>query len=224
VTRFEKISHQTFLFKKGYFHPVYLVQAVKRRMENRREDVEELIIQGLGHKERRNILKIISLAPRGAIYSDILGELGLNTGSMNYHLRQLEGLVERNGERRYHLTPLGKRALAVLGSMTDDLENGYEEYLTQARTPKGEGFVVWAGRWFGLVAVSAFSALLGLFTFVHFGVTAGNLPEAWYYYTAAFSLLVVVLLVWARGWVRREAERAQGGWESLLDRLMGRRR
>jgi DNA-binding MarR family transcriptional regulator len=193
-------------------------------MDSRREDVEELIIQGLGHRERRNILKIISLTPKGAIYSDILGELGLNTGSMNYHLRQLEGLVERNGERRYHLTPLGKRALAVLGSMTDDLENGYEEYLTQARTPKGEGFVVWAGRWFGLVVVSTFSALLGLFVFVHTGVRAGSFPEVWYYYAAAFALLVVVLRAWLRGWVTREAERIQGGWESLLDRLMGRYR
>jgi predicted transcriptional regulator len=200
------------------------IQAVKQRMDSRREDVEELIIQGLGHRERRNILKIISLAPQGAIYSDILGELGLNTGSMNYHLRQLEGLVERNGERRYHLTPLGKRALTVLGSMTEELENGYEEYLTKARPQKSEWFVVWAGRWFGLLAFSTFSALLGLFVFVHIGVRAGNFPEAWYYYSAAIALLVVVLLVWARGWVRREAEKVQGGWESLLDRLMGRYR
>ena len=116
-------------------------------MENRREDMEELIIQGLGHRERRNILKIISVAPQGAVYSDILGELGLNTGRMNYHLKQLEGLVERNGDRRYHLTPLGKRTLTVLGSMTDDLENGYEEYLAQARVPRGSGFITWVNRW-----------------------------------------------------------------------------
>jgi len=63
-------------------------------MEKRREDVEEPIIQGLGHRERRNILKTISLAPEGAIYSEILGELGLNTGRMNYHLKQLECIVE----------------------------------------------------------------------------------------------------------------------------------
>jgi hypothetical protein len=29
-------------------------------MNSRSEDVEELIIQGFGHRERRNILKIIS--------------------------------------------------------------------------------------------------------------------------------------------------------------------
>jgi predicted transcriptional regulator len=193
-------------------------------MENRKEDVEELIIQGLGHRERRNILKIISVAPQGAVYSDILGELGLNTGRMNYHLKQLEGLVERNGDRRYHLTPLGKRALTVLGSMTDDLENGYEEYLTQARVPRGSGFITWSNWWFGLVVMLTFSAFLGLVAFVWFGVGGGTFTEVWYYYLAAIALVVIVLLVWLRGWVRREAERVQGGWESLLDRLMGRYR
>jgi len=193
-------------------------------MENRKEDVEELIIQGLGHRERRNILKIISLAPRGAIYSDILGELGLNTGRMNYHLRQLEGLIERNDERRYHLTPLGKRALTVLHSMSDELENGYEEYLAHARPPRGDGFVTWAGRWFGLLVMGTFSAFLGLVTFVYFGVKGGTFTEVWYYYLAAIALLLIVILLWFRGWVNREAERVQGGWESLLDRLMGRYR
>lgn len=193
-------------------------------MDRSMEAVEDIIIQGISHKERRNILKIISLTPKGAIYSDILGELGLNTGSMNYHLRQLEGLVERNGDRRYHLTPIGKKALAVLGSMTDDLENGYEEYLTAAISPRGEGFVIWAGRWFGLLVFGTFSALAGLFSFIHIGVTAGNFPNVWYYYFAAIILLVVILLAWMRGWVRREAERVQGGWESLLDRLIGRLR
>ncbi len=193
-------------------------------MENRRDDVEELIIQGLGHRERRNILKIISLAPRGAVYSDILGELGFNTGKMNYHLGQLEGLIERNGNRRYHLTPLGKRALTVLGSMTEDLENGYEEYLTKARTPRGEGFIIWANRWFGLLVMGTFSAFLGLATFMWFGVRAGNFTGIWYYYLAAVAIVLLVLLIWLRGWVRREAERFQSGWESLLDRLRGRYR
>ena len=72
-----------------------------------REEVEDVIIQALGHRERRNILKIIHSAENGASYSEILGELSLNTGRMNYHLRQLEGLIERDDQRRYRLTPLG---------------------------------------------------------------------------------------------------------------------
>ncbi len=186
--------------------------------------MEELIIQGLGHRERRNILKIISVVPQGAVYSDILGELGLNTGKMNYHLKQLEGLVERNGDRRYRLTPLGKRALTVLGSMTDDLENGYEDYLQNVRPPRGSGLVTWANWWFGLVVMLTFSAFLGLVAFVWFEAKGGTFPEVQYYYLAAIALVLIVLLVWLRGLVRREAERAQTGWESLLDRLKGRYR
>ena len=51
-------------------------------MSNRREEIEEIIIQGLSHQECRNILEIMSLAEDGASYSAILGELGLNTGRM----------------------------------------------------------------------------------------------------------------------------------------------
>ncbi len=57
-------------------------------MESRmREEVEDVIILALGHRERRNILKIVHSTENGASYSEILGEPGLNTGRMNYHLR-----------------------------------------------------------------------------------------------------------------------------------------
>jgi len=68
-------------------------------------EVEDMIIQALGHKERREILKIISLNIAGSSYSELMGELGLPTGKLNYQLKQLEGLIEKNEERRYVLTP-----------------------------------------------------------------------------------------------------------------------
>jgi len=98
-----------------------------------REEVEDVIIQALGHRERRNILKIVHSAENGASYSEILGELGLNTGRMNYHLRQLEGLIERDDQRRYRLTPLGERSLGILGSMANGLNGDFEPYLNAAR-------------------------------------------------------------------------------------------
>lgn len=102
-------------------------------MTNRNEDVEDVIIQGLDNQERRNILKVIKLAKDGAIYSEIMGELELNSGLLNYHLRQLEGLITKNAEGRYILTPLGEKALRGLYAMTENLENGYEEYLNRAK-------------------------------------------------------------------------------------------
>ena len=193
-------------------------------MSRRQEEIEEIIIQGLSHQERRNILKIISLAEGGASYSVILGELSLNTGRMNYHLRQLEGLVVRNGNRKYHLTPLGEKAISVLHSMTQNLENGYEEYLNSARTVRSSGVATWVNRWFYVFLVFTASALLGLIMFIFRGVEAGSLPQDSYYYLVGSIIVVGVFLVWFRRWTAREAERAQDWWNSLMDRLSGRRR
>ena len=68
-------------------------------------EVGDMIIQALSHKERRELLKIISLSTTGSSYSELMGELGLPTGKLNYQLKQLEGLIEKNEERRYVLTP-----------------------------------------------------------------------------------------------------------------------
>jgi len=193
-------------------------------VSNKREEIEEIIIQGLGHQERRNILKIISLAEGGASYSVILGELGLNTGRMNYHLRQLEGLVVRNGDRKYHLTPLGEKAISVLHSMTQNLENGYEEYLNSARTAQSSGIATWVSRWFYLIIVFTISAMLFLVYFVRTAVISGLLPYVSYYYLVGFTLLVGVLLVWFKRWTKRESEQIQDWWNSIMDRLTGRRR
>lgn len=110
------------------------------------DDVEDVIVQGLANQDRRNILKVIKLAKDGAIYSNILAELEMNSGSLNYHLRQLEGLISKNAEGRYVLTPLGEKALKGLYSMTEDLENGYEKYLNKAKNrQKPSMFPAFAG-------------------------------------------------------------------------------
>jgi hypothetical protein len=102
-------------------------------LEDTQREIEDIVIQGLGHEARRTILKIVSSAENGVSYSELLGELRLSTGRLNYHLGQLEGLVERNRERRYVLSPLGRRAIVLLGSITQDLNAGYERYLKTAR-------------------------------------------------------------------------------------------
>jgi AcrR family transcriptional regulator len=103
-------------------------------MENGgREALEDVVIQALGHRERRNILKIVRASERGASYTEIAAELGINTGRMNYHLRQLQGLMERDGERRYHLTPLGEQSMSLLNNLTEDPSGRLEAYLGRAR-------------------------------------------------------------------------------------------
>ncbi len=56
----------------------------------------------------------------------------MTTGNLNYHLKQLEGFIEKDDERRYRLTPLGKTALSVLAAAVNS-PNGFNSYVELAR-------------------------------------------------------------------------------------------
>lgn len=96
-------------------------------------ELEEIIIQALGHEARRTMLKIINSSEKGASYTDLMIELGLSTGKLNYHLGQLEGLVEKNEERKYVLTFLGRKAMSLLSSITRNISPDEEKYLKAAQ-------------------------------------------------------------------------------------------
>ncbi len=96
-------------------------------------DVEDVILQALSHIERRKILKILASAPGGITYSTVLGETGLSTGRLNYHLKALAGFIERDDERMYHLTALGEKALSTLRFTTEDLTVEVEGYVSATR-------------------------------------------------------------------------------------------
>lgn len=184
----------------------------------RRDDIEEIIIQALRHPERRNIIDILGTSMDGVSYSEILGEIGLNTGKMNYHLKLLEGVIERDKNRRYTLTPIGKKAFMILNSMTEDLENGYEDYLSKARQSQGKGIIKIANIWFILLAMLSISAVAGVWIFINTEVGSGGLPSSSIIYVGGLILLTVFGLHFVRGWVKREAESVQ----ELFNRISGR--
>ena len=95
------------------------------------DDLEKAMFQALGADERREILRIAS-RENGASYTEILGELNMTTGNLNYHLKQLEGFLEKDDERRYRLTPLGEIALNVLGA-TGSSPDEIGGYISAAR-------------------------------------------------------------------------------------------
>jgi predicted transcriptional regulator len=176
-------------------------QAEELLMQDYDPDIEEAIFQGLNNKERRTIVKIIKLAKDGAIYSDILGETGLNSGSLNYHLRQLEGLISKNTQGRYILTPLGEKALRALYSMSEHLENGYEEYLKKAKkTQKRSYFLVFAGTL--TIFASCLSFVLGMGGIgmgmsILDGIQWGDPREIIWLLIAAFAYPTLALGLWA---------------------------
>jgi hypothetical protein len=97
--------------------------------KNGRNEVENIILQAIGHKERREIIRIIGANPNGATYSSILGETKLNTGHLNYHLRNLEGLIEKREDKLYQLTPLGIKSLELMNNLNKEIDSDVIQYI-----------------------------------------------------------------------------------------------
>jgi len=106
-------------------------------VKTRRDELEKALFQALAAAERREILRVAA-RDQGATYTQILGELGMTTGNLNYHLRQLEGLLEKDEERRYRPTPLGAAALNALRSVSE-APAGAEVYVEAARASQAGG-------------------------------------------------------------------------------------
>ncbi len=61
--------------------------------------------------------------PEGVSYSSILGETGLTTSKLNYHLIELEGFIEKDEDNRlYRLTNFGHKAISLLKHIDENLD------------------------------------------------------------------------------------------------------
>jgi len=167
-------------------------------------EVEELILQGIGHEERRNILKIIASAPEGVIYSEILHELRLNTGKLNYHLKLLEGLIERDDKRHYHLSTLGKKAVSTLISMTEDLDDEELIRVSEVKTSQDEFVNGIINLWSRLALLGSISVFLGFVMFIYTSIKVGLATETAYIWLVIPGGLLIGMYIWLQK-VRREA-------------------
>ena len=168
------------------------------------KEAEEIVLQGIGHEERRNILKIIGDNPDGVIYSDILNELQLNTGKLNYHLKLLEGLIERDNDRHYKLTKLGMKSVAILNSITEDLDDEEIKLVSTAKTRKDDLFTGVVNLWSNLMLFFSFTAVLGLVAFIYFNVEAGYSDPSTYIWLILPAILLVAEYFWLEK-VKKEA-------------------
>jgi DNA-binding transcriptional ArsR family regulator len=137
------------------------------------EQVENIVFQALAHPMRRTILKIIAYRPEGVSYTDLIKELGLSTGKLNYHLEQLEGLVGKNEKRYYVPTSLGKKALNQLNLIKEELSSEDEKYVRIAEASQKSSLQP-VLRSFLLVGI-AFSSLilLGWIFLAYVAITEG---------------------------------------------------
>lgn len=180
-------------------------------------EIEDLIIQALSHRERRNILRIIEAADGGVVYSGILGETGLSTGRLNYHLKELEAFIERGEERRYRLTPLGRRALSVLRHATEGVDESEESYASAATANRRKFVEKQLNRGFYLGA-SIFLTGSALATYIVLVVERG--PEAQWMLPLVY--LISALAIYGMDRVRKKSPKLVLGFVDWLDwRLFG---
>ena len=139
-----------------------------------RNEVENIILQAIGHNDRREIIRIIGANPNGATYSSILGETRLNTGHLNYHLRNLEGLIEKQEDKLYQLTPLGYKSLELMNNLSKEIDSDVIQYIETVKDtddgslhPFVKGLLYIGITAFGII----FFAGMGLFIM---SVTRGN--------------------------------------------------
>ncbi len=168
-----------------------------------RDEIEDIILQALSHKERRGILKIIGATSVGVTYSSILGETELNTGHLNYHLRSLEGLIEKC-DGLYKLTPLGSKALNVLPTLSQDVDNGMLHYVESAKSTK-QGLLhpVAKGLIYIGIAANGIVFLLGLVLFI-MALTDGGILSM---LVAGAMMLISGVIIWVlTSWLRTVPE------------------
>lgn len=99
------------------------------------KEVEATVFEVLAHPVRRDILRLVFHDENGASYTDILNEFALSTGRLNYHLKQMDGFIQKNDLLRYTLTPLGKAAADLVFSLGKDLPDDVERFVRIRRPP-----------------------------------------------------------------------------------------
>ncbi|MFX0094874.1 MAG: ArsR family transcriptional regulator [Candidatus Hodarchaeota archaeon] len=56
-------------------------------------DSEQVIIHGINHEIRREILQLLRFEPK--TFSELLNYFDISTGKLNYHLTQIKGFTQK---------------------------------------------------------------------------------------------------------------------------------
>jgi hypothetical protein len=158
-------------------------------MVDRSTELEEVVFQALAHSIRRTIIKIIGAAPAGVLYTELIVELGLSTGKLNYHLEQLEGLIVKNDDRRYVLSSLGKKALNQINGMENEFSDEDEKYLKIAGEAQRASIEPILKSFLILGIAASVLVLVVLLILVYVAITQGGVPAFIYVLLPAFLAL-----------------------------------
>ena len=184
-------------------------------MQDFNSQVENTVFQALAHPMRRTILKIVS-SRDGTTYSELITELQLPTGKLNYHVEQLEGLIEKNTERQYILTSLGKKALNQLDLVKQEISSADEKYLKKAEMAQKTSLQP-AVRSFLIIGIAFSFIILVVWGYVAFLALTEGAPAIVYVLLPVLMAIGIGLIGWliyallkSPEWVRRLERRVLG--------------
>ncbi len=185
-------------------------------MKNKENELDDIIIKAIGHPERKNILRIVGSYPEGVNYTGILGESGLSTGRLNYHLGELEGFLDRDENRLYSLSEIGKKAVATLNFINKDIDLNLLESVNTKRSTRLKkirrrldiGFYVVSAILTGVTGLMAYFAY----------VESDRILAGFTGFMALFTLGIIYMTNQSR---KNDPERILWFWEWLEWKLFG---
>jgi hypothetical protein len=185
-------------------------------VKNKENELDDLIIKAIGHHERKNILRIVGSYPEGVKYTGILGESGLSTGRLNYHMGELEGFLERDENRLYSLSEIGKKAVATLEFINKDIDLSLLKSVNTKRATRLKrirrdldiGFYVFTALMIGVSGVGVYLAY----------VESDAVLTAFVGLLTIFAIGLIILANHSR---KKDSERILWIWEWLEWKLVG---
>lgn len=185
-------------------------------MLSQNEQIENVTFQALAHPTRRTIIRIVQARTQGLSYTDLITELALSTGKLNYHLEQLKGILEKNSCSNYVLTPFGKKTVEHLSLIEQRTSSEDEKYVQiAALSQKGslqpilKAFLV-----INIAMMAVFIALWGYIGYIAFmegaPVIIYALLPAMFAIGASVLGVLIYALVKAPPWLKRFEQRFFG--------------
>ena len=122
------------------------------------------VFEAISHEVRRKIVTLLAEKPR--TFSDLQRELGLESPALAFHLKKLNGLITKDSQGYYELTPLGMKAYDVIRQFQGISQGSVEG--DEAETGKG-----WLSSLASRIS-SGLSELIAAFTDLPLIMNVGN--------------------------------------------------
>jgi DNA-binding transcriptional ArsR family regulator len=88
------------------------------------EDTYTTIFKAMQHPIRRRILRALSSVP--ASYTEILRDLNIDNGLLNYHLDNMKDLITKNEDEKYTLSEFGRATLNLVRGVEEPIKKSEE--------------------------------------------------------------------------------------------------